>query len=517
MNTGNVIDLHSRRGPQLENGYTSIANELLEALSLYDFSTRELKLVMCIIRRTYGFHKLQTMVSDASLARACGMDRSNASKVIKRLVAKNVVSVDIGVDRYESRSIGINKRYWEWQDPPGAASGPTRIDEGGLTTPVVNSTTHEVETTTDVVKTTTSEVNSTTDVVKTTTGVVNSTTGEVEPSERSGGQFDHTPCGQFDHKSVVNSTTHIKKERNKEKENRLPPIVPLTSTDGDRGVDAKKNAGRICDDRCPSAESSRCDPDVENFDLNRADPAEAVATPVDFKKNSGDAVEFDAEFEADFETADSVCAADDFAAAEDSRGDGAEFDTTPKQPRKPGGRRICDPVLFERFWTAYPKKRSRGQASRTFARLQPSDEMVDQWIAAINRAKDSDQWREDGGRLIPHASTWLNAEGWLDEFPDAAYSEQQRAVMDAYNQILADEAGWPAAVDAPYSPVRATAIEAFNGFSDKPDMAQRYFEHCLNAVKLDDWCGFDWLISKSTYLRIREGVVMNRSRHNGRS
>lgn len=70
---------------------------------------------------------------------------------------------------------------------------------------------------------------------------------------------------------------------------------------------------------------------------------------------------------------------------------------------------------FERFWEAYPKKISKGQAKRIWKKLNPNEQLQGQILAALERAKTSDQWAKENGQFIPHASTWLNAEGWEDE------------------------------------------------------------------------------------------------------
>lgn len=83
---------------------------------------------------------------------------------------------------------------------------------------------------------------------------------------------------------------------------------------------------------------------------------------------------------------------------------------------------------FPRFWSDYPKKKSRGQALKAWLRLKPSEQLVTEILAAIGRAKTSDDWRKEGGKFIPHPATWLNAEGWLDETVDPR--EAQRSVIE---------------------------------------------------------------------------------------
>lgn len=72
-------------------------------------------------------------------------------------------------------------------------------------------------------------------------------------------------------------------------------------------------------------------------------------------------------------------------------------------------------ALFERFWLAYPKRLSKGQAEKAFAKIAPDEQLVDRMLTAIERAKTSEQWRKDNGQFVPHPATWLNAKGWEDE------------------------------------------------------------------------------------------------------
>ena len=71
---------------------------------------------------------------------------------------------------------------------------------------------------------------------------------------------------------------------------------------------------------------------------------------------------------------------------------------------------------FNRFWQAYPKKKSKGQALKTWMKIKPSEQLLETMLSAIERAKTSVEWTKENGRYIPYPSTWLNAMGWEDEF-----------------------------------------------------------------------------------------------------
>jgi hypothetical protein len=70
---------------------------------------------------------------------------------------------------------------------------------------------------------------------------------------------------------------------------------------------------------------------------------------------------------------------------------------------------------FETFWSHYPKKKSKGQAEKTWLKLKPTKKLLKIITDAVDQAKTSEDWLKDNGQFIPHPSTWLNAKGWEDE------------------------------------------------------------------------------------------------------
>ncbi len=98
--------------PQTEDGFTRIANELLEAITLHKFSKREYKVVLSVIRKTYGFNKKADDMSLSQISDLTGLDRSNICRTVNSLTAKKVLSKRQG--KY-GQVIGLNKKYKEWR------------------------------------------------------------------------------------------------------------------------------------------------------------------------------------------------------------------------------------------------------------------------------------------------------------------------------------------------------------------------------------------------------------------
>ena len=71
--------------------------------------------------------------------------------------------------------------------------------------------------------------------------------------------------------------------------------------------------------------------------------------------------------------------------------------------------------LFDRFWGAYPRKVSKADARKAFAKLNPDTELVEAMLRALDWQKRLPEWTKDGGQFIPYPATWLNARRWEDE------------------------------------------------------------------------------------------------------
>lgn len=88
---------------------------------------------------------------------------------------------------------------------------------------------------------------------------------------------------------------------------------------------------------------------------------------------------------------------------------------------------------FNEFWKAYPKKRSKGQALAPFKRQVKDRETLDLILADIEFKLNNGVWHDF--QFIPHASSYLNAEQWLDEniVPKPKY--KTREVINKRNRV----------------------------------------------------------------------------------
>ncbi|QRS18169.1 replication protein [Klebsiella oxytoca] len=114
-NTAEVINfpvpdvaLKEPRVADIDDGYTRIANELLEHIASADLTARQLKLMLAYIRKTYGFNKKSDRIADEQIAQLTGISRQNVNKAKRDLLSMNCLIV-------EGNKIGVNKAVSEWK------------------------------------------------------------------------------------------------------------------------------------------------------------------------------------------------------------------------------------------------------------------------------------------------------------------------------------------------------------------------------------------------------------------
>lgn len=99
---------------KLENGFTMIANELLEVITASDFTLRQIKILLSLIRYTYGFNRTEAELSLRYLEQSTGIQYRNLSQVIKKLIKLNVIRARKSDSFNQARIISLNLDYDTW-------------------------------------------------------------------------------------------------------------------------------------------------------------------------------------------------------------------------------------------------------------------------------------------------------------------------------------------------------------------------------------------------------------------
>ena len=102
--------------PQKENGYTTIANELLEAIYCGKFSPTEFKMLLFIFRYTYGFNRKVARLSNSFISGGTKIHEVAVSRALTSLIRDNVLIEQEKPCFNQPRLIGVNKNYESWQN-----------------------------------------------------------------------------------------------------------------------------------------------------------------------------------------------------------------------------------------------------------------------------------------------------------------------------------------------------------------------------------------------------------------
>jgi hypothetical protein len=95
----------------------------------------------------------------------------------------------------------------------------------------------------------------------------------------------------------------------------------------------------------------------------------------------------------------------------------------------------ADDDRFTQFWNQYPRHEKKKNAQEAFKRINPQNGTFEKIMESLAKFKMSEQWTRDGGKYIPHPTSWLNGRRWEDEIkdclpdkPETAFDRSQRNI-----------------------------------------------------------------------------------------
>jgi len=102
--------------PQKENGFTQIANEIIESLVNTPLLGSEFQITFFVIRKTYGFKKKHDIISLTQFEKATGLSRPTVVKTLKNLLSKGMlVKTPLPTGKW---AFSFNKDWETWVVKP---------------------------------------------------------------------------------------------------------------------------------------------------------------------------------------------------------------------------------------------------------------------------------------------------------------------------------------------------------------------------------------------------------------
>lgn len=104
------LEAVERQVADLDDGYARLSNMLLEAYSGADLTKRHFKVLLAILRKTYGWNKPMDRISDSQLSEITKLPVKRCNEAKLELVRMNVIKQQGGM-------FGPNKNISEWCIP----------------------------------------------------------------------------------------------------------------------------------------------------------------------------------------------------------------------------------------------------------------------------------------------------------------------------------------------------------------------------------------------------------------
>ncbi len=96
----------------LDDGFTRVANELLDALMRTKMSGTQSQVVMAVIRQTYGYRKAKDRVHTGYLAELTGLHSNRIKDAVVELEKRNILKIERGSGIFFM--VAVNKVISEW-------------------------------------------------------------------------------------------------------------------------------------------------------------------------------------------------------------------------------------------------------------------------------------------------------------------------------------------------------------------------------------------------------------------
>jgi phage replication O-like protein O len=120
-------------GPQCEDGYTKVANELLEALYKIRIPGESMQIFLMILRRTYGYGRKSDRIA-LSQFQETGIKKSHVQRAISKLEDMKLITVE---GSHHNVIYSVNKFHGDWVPVPkkGAVTKGSGVPIIGVAVP----------------------------------------------------------------------------------------------------------------------------------------------------------------------------------------------------------------------------------------------------------------------------------------------------------------------------------------------------------------------------------------------
>jgi phage replication O-like protein O len=110
--------------PQTENGFTQIANELIEQFARIRIPGEAMQVFWVMLRKIYGFHKKSDPIALSQIVAATGLSKIAVCKAVKKLIELNLITKK---GNKIAAEYAINKHFDTWKPLPKKVTLPKKV------------------------------------------------------------------------------------------------------------------------------------------------------------------------------------------------------------------------------------------------------------------------------------------------------------------------------------------------------------------------------------------------------
>ena len=101
-----------RANPQVEDGFTKIANEIMEALARTRIPGEARQVLDFTLRKTFGWQKKEDSIPLSQIVLGTGLKKPNVCRAIRKLLGMNLIIVK---DKGDDKTYRLQKDYTKWR------------------------------------------------------------------------------------------------------------------------------------------------------------------------------------------------------------------------------------------------------------------------------------------------------------------------------------------------------------------------------------------------------------------
>lgn len=115
-------------GPQLEDGFTQVAHEILDAICQFNFNGAQFRIIIKIWRLTYGYKRKDHDFAIPYLQKRTRLSESTVKRELSALIKAKVLLVTKEATKTTARRLAFNKHYEQWYIPKGGDSVSKQLE-----------------------------------------------------------------------------------------------------------------------------------------------------------------------------------------------------------------------------------------------------------------------------------------------------------------------------------------------------------------------------------------------------